>query len=216
MATSTKSARKSGDVVTVALEQARIPLLALVGAGDYAAKSVVDALQRVRKQVNERAEAARSTVDDLPGEISGLRGRFEPNELRKVVDSYTSSAVQAYHNLASHGEETLDKLRTQPQVKKALEQAEVARQRAESYAGDARELADDMLGRVTRRTRSVGERTARATERAGDQAAEKVSEAGQQAASTTRSTAQKTAAKTTSARRATSGGSTSATRKTTK
>src|SRR5437588_11613055 len=98
MATSTKSARKSGDVVTVALEQARIPLLALVGVGDYAAKSVVDALQKVRKQVNERAEAARSTVDDLPSEISGLRGRIEPGELRKVVDSYTSSAVQTYHN----------------------------------------------------------------------------------------------------------------------
>src|SRR5437764_3073301 len=139
MATSTKSTRRSGAAVTVALEQARVPLLALVGAGDYAAKSVVDALQKVRKQVNERAEAARSTVDELPSEISDLRGRLEPSELRKVVDAYTSSAVQIYQNLASHGEETIDKLRAQPQVKKALEQAEVARQRAESHAGDARD-----------------------------------------------------------------------------
>jgi heparin binding hemagglutinin HbhA len=197
----TKSDRKPGDVVNVALERARVPLLALVGAGDIAAKSVVDTVQRVRKQVNERAEAARSTVDDLPGEISGLRSRLDPTELRKVVDSYTASALQYYQHLAQHGEETIDRLRSQPQVKRALEQAEVA-------AGEARELADDVLGRVTRRTRSAGEKAARTTERASDKAAEKVAAAGHEAASTTRSTAQKAAATASSARRSTSGTST--------
>jgi heparin binding hemagglutinin HbhA len=201
MATTAKTDRKSGAVVTVALERARIPLLALVGVSDIAAKSVVDTVQKVRKQVNERAEAARSTVDELPGEISGLRSKLDPTELRKVVDSYTASAVQYYQYLAEHGEQAIDRLRSQPQVKRALEQAEAA-------AGDARELADDVLGRVTRRTRSVGEKTARATEKASDQAAAKVSEAGREAASTTRSTAQKAAASTSSARRSTSGGST--------
>lgn len=215
MATRTKSARKSGDVVTVALERARIPLLALVGASDLAAKSVVDALQKVRQQVNERAEAARSTVDELPGEITGLRGRLDPTELRKVVDSYTSSAVQFYEHLAHHGEETIDRLRAQPQVKRALKQADVARHRAEAAAGEARELADDVLGRVTRRTRSAGEKAARTTERVSDQAAEKVSAAGQEAASATRSTAQKTAARTSQARRSTGGSTASGTRKST-
>ncbi|GDY29502.1 hypothetical protein [Gandjariella thermophila] len=207
MATTAKSERKPGDVVTVALERARIPLLALVGASDIAAKSVVDTVQKVRKQVNERAEAARSTVDDLPGELSGLRSRFGPTELRKVVDSYTASALQYYQHLAQHGEETIDRLRSQPQVKRALEQAEAA-------AGEARELADDVLGRVTRRTRAAGEKTAKATERASDKAAEKVSEAGREAASTTRTTAAKAASTASSARKSTSG-TTSTTRKST-
>jgi heparin binding hemagglutinin HbhA len=178
--------RKAGEQAAAA---ARTPLLAALGAGDLAAKAVVEALNKARSAVNERAETAKSAVDELPGELNGLRDRLDPAELRKLVDAYTQSAVQLYSYLAEQGEQTLEKLRAQPQVRKAFEQVEEA-------AGDAREIADDVLGKVTRRTRSVGEKVADATDDASEKIAEKIEEAGGDVAHEVRNTTRKTAART--------------------
>ncbi|WP_425427138.1 hypothetical protein [Actinophytocola xinjiangensis] len=65
----------------------------------------------------------------------------------------------AYQKLADQGEDTLNKLRSQPQVRRALEQVEEAiaalQARVGDAAGDARELADEVLAKVTWRARSV-------------------------------------------------------------
>jgi heparin binding hemagglutinin HbhA len=102
--------------------------------------------------------------------------------------------MRFYKDLASRGEATVERLQTQPQVKRALEQADVARQRA-----------DEVLGRVTFRIRSTGEKAAQTTERVSDEAAQEVSGAGHEAASATRSAAQKAAHRTSQARRSTTG-----------
>ncbi|MCP2259451.1 heparin binding hemagglutinin HbhA [Streptoalloteichus tenebrarius] len=141
--------------VSGVLEQARTPLLAVLGAGDVAARSVVSLFQKLREQVTERAEAARSGVDDLPHDLEGLRAKLDPAELRELVDAYAKAATQLYEYLAERGEQTLERLR--PQVERLVEQAgtvaETAQQRAGEAAGEARELADDVLGKVTRRQR---------------------------------------------------------------
>ncbi|SHE50312.1 hypothetical protein [Streptoalloteichus hindustanus] len=156
-----KAREQAAAAVSGVLEQARTPLLAVLGAGDVAARSVVSLFQKMREQVAERAEAARSSVDDLPHDLDELRSRLDPAELRKLVDAYAKAATQLYEYLAERGEQTLERLR--PQVERLVEQAgtvaDTAQHRAEEAAGEARELADDVLGKVTRRSRPVAAST---------------------------------------------------------
>lgn len=203
-----KAGEQAKSAVTTAFEQVRSPLLAAIGAGDVATQAVLDAVQRARAQFTERAEQAKGVVDDLPTDVAGLRAKLDPAELRKLVDGYADAAVQLYQYLTEHGEQAVERLRSQPQFKKAVEQfdqaAQAAQQRAEAAVEDARELADEVLGKVVRRTRSVGEKTANTVTEVADEVAEtvadKVHEAGQQAAHEVRSTARKAANRTASAR----------------
>ncbi|MBA8827188.1 heparin binding hemagglutinin HbhA [Saccharopolyspora lacisalsi] len=174
-------------------EQVRTPLLAALGAGDIAAHAVADTVHKVRVQLNESAESARAGVNDLPKDFNELRDKLDPAELRKFVDSYTQSAVQFYGYLAERGEGTLGKLQSQPQVQRAQE-------RFEEAVGDARGIADDVLGKVTTSARSFGEKAAHTTEETAEETAEAVRETGSQAASATRSTARKTANRTAAAK----------------
>ena len=189
--------RKAGEQAAAA---ARTPLLAALGAGDLATKAVIEALNKAKHSIDERTVAAKSAVDELPGEVAGLREKLEPAELRKLVDAYTQSALHLYSYLAEQGEATLEKLRAQPQVQKATAQVEevveAAQKRAESAAADARELADDVLGKVTRRTRSVGEKAAVAIDDASEALAETVEEVGGDVAHEVRSTTRKAANRT--------------------
>jgi len=193
----TEDMRKAGEQ---AVEALRTPLLAALGAGDLATQAVRDAVQKTRTRVNEGADAARGAVDELPRDLAGVREKLDPAELRKLVDEYTDAAQKLYQKLADQGEDALGKLRAQPQVRKALDQVEEAiatlQERVGDVAGDARELADEVLGKVTRRTRSVGEKTARATQRAAADAAETIEELGDEVAHEVRSTSRKAANRT--------------------
>ncbi|ATE58527.1 MULTISPECIES: hypothetical protein [Actinosynnema] len=175
----TEELRKAGEQAASA---ARTPLLAALGAGDLAAKAVVEALGKVK----DRVESARAGAEDLPAE---LRGRFDAAELRKVVDAYTKSAVDLYQYLAEQGEHALEKLKTQPQVQRALSQVDQA-------ADDANKIADDVLGKVTRRTRETGEKLAAEVEDATEEIAEAVVETGAEVAHEVRATSRKAANRT--------------------
>ena len=202
--------RKAGEqarvAVTNAFEQARTPLLAAIGAGDLATQAVVDVVTKTRDQLTERAEAARSAVDELPTDVTSLREKLDPAELRKLVEEYADAAVKLYQHLADQGEKALDKLRAQPQFKRAIDQldqaVETAQHRAETAVEDARELADEVLGKVVRRTRSTGEKAAREVIELADDTADAVHEAGAQAAHEVRSTTRKVANRTNNVRKA--------------
>lgn len=193
----TEDVRKAGEQ---AVEALRTPLLAALGAGDLATQAVRDAVNKTRERVNEGADAARGAVDELPRDLAGVREKLDPAELRKLVDEYTDAAQKLYQKLAEQGEDALTKLRAQPQVRRALDQLEESiatlQHRVGDVAGDARELADEVLAKVTRRTRSVGEKTARAAERAGDEAAAVVDELGEDVAHEVRSASRKAANRT--------------------
>ena len=185
----TEELRKAGEQAVAA---ARTPLLAALGAGDLAAKAVIEALNKAR----ERAESAKTAAEsaDLKKD---LRDRLDPAELRKVVDAYTQSALNLYQFLAQHGEEALEKLKTQPGLQKALHQVEeavgTAQKRTEAAAADARVLADDVLGKVSRRTRAVGEKVADDLDDASEKLAETVVEVGGDVAAEVRDTTRKAA-----------------------
>ncbi len=196
---------KAREQATAALgnawEQARTPFLVALGATDIATQTVTDAVNKVRIQINERADAAKSSLGELPTDLQGLRGKLDPAELRKLVDNYTKQATDFYDHLADRGEDTLGRLRSQPRVQQAINQVEAAQERVGSAVDDARELADDVLGRVTRTTRSFGERAARATETVAEQAAETIEEAGEDSAEAVKSAGTKTASTTRSTTR---------------
>ena len=173
-----------------AVGQARQPLLAALGAGDLAAQAVKDTLVRIRTELDKRAESARA---DLPSDLNELREQLEPGELRKRLDAYTQSAVKLYDYLAERGEGALERIQSQPQVQRARTQAEAAQEKVG-------EVADDVLGKVTRATRSYGEKAAEQTEEVAEEVAEAVQEAGDKAATATRSTSRKAANKTASAK----------------
>ncbi|ASU80343.1 hypothetical protein CDG81_21040 [Actinopolyspora erythraea] len=202
---------RTGHVAENLYEQARTPLVAVLGAGDVAAHAVADSVQKVREQLNEHAGSARDTASEFPTDLGELRDRLRSGELRGLIDSYRDSAARLYGYFSERGEDTLRRLRAQPGVQRARTQVEHAQERFEGAVGEARELADDVLGRVSTTTRSFGEKAARTAEtvaeetagaaretgaeaaEAAEETAETVRETGERAASETRSAARRTA-----------------------
>ena len=180
--------------LSTAAESVRTPLLAALGAGDLATQAVIDAVTRARTKVNEGATTARGSV---PTDLAGLREKVDPAELRKLVDEYSEAAQKLYHRLAGQGEDTLTKLKTQPQVNRTIDQLEEAiatlQHRVGDVAGDARELAEEVLAKVTRRTRVAGEKAASKIESVTEDTALTVEEAGADVAHEVRKAAAKAA-----------------------
>jgi heparin binding hemagglutinin HbhA len=205
--------RKAGEqakaVVTTAFEQAKSPLLAAIGVGDVATQAVLEAVGKARTQFAEQAKTvtdqAKSVVDELPTDVTSLREKLDPAELRKLVDQYTDAAAKLYQYLTEQGEQALNRLRSQPQVKRAVEQfdqaAQAAQHRAETAVEDARELADEVLGKVVRRTRSTGEKAANVVTEVTDEVATDVLVAGEEIAHEVRSTTRKAANRTNTVRK---------------
>lgn len=192
-----KAREQAVAVLNTAADSVRTPLLATLGAGDLATRAVIDAVTKARTKVNESATTAK---DAVPTDLAGLREKIDPAELRKLVDEYAEAAQKLYHKLADQGEDALTKLKAEPRVSKAIDQVEEAiatlQERVGDVAGDARELAEEVLAKVTRRTRSVGEKTARRVERIADETAEAVEELGDEVAHEVRSTSRKAANRT--------------------
>ena len=195
-----KAREQAVAVLNTAAEGIRTPLLAAIGAGDLATHAVIDAVNKARTKVNEGTTSARETVDTLPRDLAGLREKVDPAELRKLVDEYTEAAQKLYHKLADQGEDAWTRVKAQPQVSKAIDQLEEAiatlQERVGDVAGDARELAEEVLAKVTRRTRSTGEKTARRVEAAAADAAVAVDNLGDDVAHEVRSASRKAANRT--------------------
>jgi heparin binding hemagglutinin HbhA len=217
-----KAREQAVAVLNTAAESVRTPLLAALGAGDLATQAVIDAVNKARTKVNEGTTSARGTVDTLPRDFAGLREKVDPAELRKLVDEYTEAAQKLYHKLADQGEGALTKLKSDPRVGRAIDQLEEAiatlQERVGDVAGDARELADEVLSKVTRRARVVGEKAATTVENVAEDAALAVEEVGGDVAAdvrnATRKAAERTEAKKPAARAATTARKTNGTRTT--
>jgi heparin binding hemagglutinin HbhA len=186
--------------VNAQIDFVKTPLLAWLGAGDLAVNKVNDAVAKARTRGAERRDAARARAEKLQSQLSDLPEKLTTEELRK-----------RYTELADRGEDTLERIRRQPRVAKAIETVEDANRRVEKRVekavDDVHDVGEEVLGRVSTETRSVGERAARATQRFSSEAAdtvtkvsaevaEEVEEAGDEAASATRSASRKAANRT--------------------
>ncbi|WP_425388219.1 hypothetical protein [Amycolatopsis taiwanensis] len=154
--------------VNTAAEQFRTPLLAALGAGNLATQAVADAMARAKERVTETGEAARKNLEELPTEVTTIREKFEPAELRKVIDNYTAAAFELYSKLAETGEEAWDRFRSEPRVKDVLKQVEevlhTAQDRVGEVSAEARERVEGMLGTISKKSRAGGEKVAKASE----------------------------------------------------
>lgn len=217
--------KKARMQATQALEQARTPLYAVLGAGDLATEAVREYVMKARSEATGQAKdvqtrvnelqvrlaelqdrlvqvrtQVRTRVDELPDEVAELRGKLEPTELRHALENYVQSLQDLYERLASRGEVKVEKLRQQPQVKKAMgrveEAADTTEERVGKFVEDARELTYEVLGRVSRRTRSTGEKAAVRTERMAGEVAATAEKAAHQVAAGTEKAAHQVAVST--------------------
>src|ERR1700742_3677049 len=112
-----RQAREQAETtVSSTFEAVRSPLFAALGAVDTATHAVTDALSKARSGAGERAEETQHRLlkarndlqvraSELPKEISGLRHRLEPAELRKLAEEYREAAQKAYASMVERGEE---------------------------------------------------------------------------------------------------------------
>ncbi|WP_227979490.1 heparin-binding hemagglutinin [Nocardia spumae] len=151
------------------------PIYATVGAGDALYAAVNDIVDRVRDRaatvdVNTRVEEARERLSNLPadvqdqietlrGRLSGLpselpddlaelRERFTSEELRKLVDQYYRQLVDLYSDLAVRGEETVDRLRSNPGFDERFD-------KVEGIYSDVVTRAEDVLNKVSDQARGL-------------------------------------------------------------
>jgi heparin binding hemagglutinin HbhA len=147
------------------IEDLRAPLLAALGAADLALATVNDLIVNLRERAEETRTETRSRVEerrarlsklqeDLPEQLTELRERFTPEELRKAAEGYVEAATSRYNELVERGEAALDRLRSQRPF-------EDASARAQASVDQAVELTQEALGTVASQTRAVGERAAK-------------------------------------------------------
>jgi heparin binding hemagglutinin HbhA len=177
-----KARSEANKFVSAQYDVVRTPVLAWIGANDLA-------LTKLR---------------ELPEKLSR-------EELRKRADEAAEQARETYEEWAKRGEVTVDRIKTQPNVDRALRSAKDADKRVEkqveTLVDRAHDVGEDLLGRVSLETRSIGEKTARRTQevardaaanvsKASDDLASEIREAGDDAAHETRSASRKAANRT--------------------
>jgi hypothetical protein len=116
--------RKYGETVLeqgrAALDEARKPLLAAVGATNLA------------------FDQLRAQLRDLPGEtqeqlrkLQDRAGTLDRTKVRKAVEEYAGQARDTYGTLARRGEKVVRQLRRDPRVRNAFAETEELVERAE-------------------------------------------------------------------------------------
>ncbi|UGT64687.1 heparin-binding hemagglutinin [Nocardia asteroides] len=142
-------------------------VFATVGAGDAVYTAVLDAVGQVREravttdvqskvgearerltktEVQAQFDSLRERLSGLPSELpedlAALREKFTPEELRRIAEQYYRQALDIYADLASRGEETVDRLRTNQVVDERI-------QRVETIYNDTVKSAEGVVGRVS-------------------------------------------------------------------
>jgi heparin binding hemagglutinin HbhA len=178
-----RKARSQADkFVNAQWDVVRDPVLAWLGAGDLAVHN----------------------LREMPA-------RLRPENLRTRADDITDRARKVYETWIERGEDTLEWIRTQPEVNRAITGArDTDRQvtgRVEKIVDELHDAGQELLDKVSFESRSVGEKSARRAQRVSRRAADAVTDisggvaseiehAGDQAAHGTRGASRKAANRT--------------------
>jgi heparin binding hemagglutinin HbhA len=154
-------------------------LYATVGAGDALYTAANDLLGKVRERAafpdvtgrveearerfstlpadaQERFESFRSRLTglsaELPDDLAELRDKMTPEELRKLADQYYHQLLDLYQDLASRGEETVGRLRSNSVFEERFE-------RVEGIYTDVVSRAEDVIGKVSGLLGTPGDKT---------------------------------------------------------
>jgi heparin binding hemagglutinin HbhA len=215
MANTSRTTNRTDEVrkaVSSATEQLRTPLLAALGAGNLASQAVADVVSKAKERVTETGETARKNIEELPTEVTTLRERLDPAELRKVIDDYTEAALKLYNKLAETGEQAWDRFLAEPRVKDVLKQVEevlhTAQDRVGEVSAEAKDKVEGVLGTVSKKARAGGEKVAEASEAAAGKVEHAPAPAKPAPKTTTSRASSSTTRRTSSAAKKPSGGST--------
>ena len=102
-------------------KEARKPLYAYVGAGDYA----VQQLRKLPEVYSDARTNYRTAVKDLPG------------SLRSSLHDLSGRATELYSDFAQRGERLVTTIRRQPATQKAVSEAKTAVRQTRTAAGHA-------------------------------------------------------------------------------
>jgi hypothetical protein len=120
--------RKYGETVLeqgkVALDEARKPWYAAVGAGELAYGQLQAQLTQLPTEVQARLRALQSVPGQLDAaQLRGVVGTAA-EQARGTAELYATQARETYESLAHRGELVVRRLRRSPEVKSAFEKAE--------------------------------------------------------------------------------------------
>lgn len=179
----TADVRRAVDQSRAALEEARKPLYAVVGAGDLAVsrttsqlrdlpaetQSAVDSrvklvrtrLEDLRADVKVRITELRSKAAELQGKATDTAGRafVTPTELRSLVESYLGKAKGVYEDLAVRGEKVVTKVSDRPAVKSVIDRAETLFDRTEGAVADVADAVGDATAPRTAARKTTARKT---------------------------------------------------------
>ena len=157
----TTDVRKYGETVVeqgkIALDEARKPWYAAVGASDLAYDRLQRQLTQLPTEVQERLRRLRANAGDL--DAAHLRDTVgtAAGQAKEAYVTYTGQARERYESLAHRGELVVRRLRRSPEVREAFGKAE----ELISAAGQKVEEADEKVTRPGRPTTAPRSTTAR-------------------------------------------------------
>jgi hypothetical protein len=137
--------RKYGETVIEqgkqALDEARKPWYAAVGAGDLAYDRIQKQLTELPAEVQAQLRRLRGTAGEL--DAANLRAAVgtATGQAKEVYVAYTGLAREQYQSLAHRGELVVRRLRRSPEVREAFDKAEGVI----SAAGDKVGQAEDKV-----------------------------------------------------------------------
>jgi heparin binding hemagglutinin HbhA len=163
---------------TASFDTVAKPLYAGVGAADKLYQSVLGAIttervEKVREQiakvpadVQEQIQTLRERIaklPEVPEEFTELRSKLTPEELRKAADGYRTKAGDLYTELADHGEQTVERLRSDERLGKVegiyREALGLAEEAFTKVSEQAKVVVDLVAGKATEASEKVEEAT---------------------------------------------------------
>jgi hypothetical protein len=136
--------RKYGETLReqsrTAIEEARKPLFAAVGATNYAIDQLRSQLRdwptETQARVKKLSDDAQTQLRTLRERSSEQAGKFDPTQVRKAFEDAAEQARHQYESFTSRGEKIVQQLRKDPKIKHLFADAEqVVRDADETVTG---------------------------------------------------------------------------------
>ena len=177
----TDDVRKYGETVLEqgkqALDEARKPWYAAVGASDLAYDRIQKQVAQLPTEVQERLRRLRGTAGELDGIHLRAAVGTAAEQAKETYVAYTGLAREQYESLAHRGELVVRRLRRSPEVREAFDKAE------------------DLISETGDKVSEAGDKVSRAGDKVA-QAEDKVTKPGEmKTAAPRRTTARKAPAK---------------------
>jgi exonuclease VII small subunit len=155
----TTDARKYGETVLeqgkVALDEARKPWYAAVGATDLAYGQIRTQVKELPAETQARLRRLQSGVTQLDADRLRAAVDAVTSQARGVYGAYALQVRSTYETLARRGETVVGRLRRSPQVRSAFDRTEELLEGAEDVVETAEQAVERAEEKVTKPARKA-------------------------------------------------------------